>query len=376
MAYGFHVHPKEYTADVRGFSFVVERDGDLYKAYKSGKGLTFEDDDASEVINTIISQSPDYGKIFIKIGEYNITSPIRISKPLTLFGEDRHGTILKQSGDVDVVQVDSGYVKICNLKILGDYDTYDGRGINFLSYYRDCNLENLYISKTKREGILLWAGMCFLKNIIVIDCGGFPTDSSYYSSVLLKSSDDIFGVNLDFGGSHRGTGTGRASLDISGCGNIFLNNIRLFGSVWGLFIYEPNSLITIQNFVIDDCEYAFRWGSITHPEYVKISQGRVYNLDYGVMANEPPSGVLLKDIEGYRTENSGVATFSGDGSTTEFKIEHGLAKAPSKYVVSPLTPDAHADKTISVDDTYIIITFSTAPPSGTDNLKFSWWAEV
>jgi len=77
-----------------------------------------------------------------------------------------------------------------------------------------------------------------------------------------------------------------------------------------------------------------------------------------------------------KRRGEGIATFSGDGSTTEFKIEHGLVSTPSKYGVSPLTPDAHADKTISVDSTYITITFSTAPPSGTDNLKFSWWAEV
>jgi len=78
----------------------------------------------------------------------------------------------------------------------------------------------------------------------------------------------------------------------------------------------------------------------------------------------------------YVTENSGVATFSGDGSTTTFRIEHGLVSTPSKYVVSPLTPDSDASRTITVDDTYITITFDTAPPSGTDNVKFGWWAEV
>jgi len=70
MAYGFHVHPKEYTADVRGFSFVIEKDGDVYRAYKSGKGLTFEDDDASEVINAIINALPSGGKIALCGGEF------------------------------------------------------------------------------------------------------------------------------------------------------------------------------------------------------------------------------------------------------------------------------------------------------------------
>jgi len=86
--------------------------------------------------------------------------------------------------------------------------------------------------------------------------------------------------------------------------------------------------------------------------------------------------ITVKHNYGFVTENSGVATFSGDGSTTTFQIPHGLVKAPSKYGVTPLTPDAQAAFTVSVDDTYITITFDTAPPSGTDNLKFGWWAEL
>jgi len=74
--------------------------------------------------------------------------------------------------------------------------------------------------------------------------------------------------------------------------------------------------------------------------------------------------------------NSGVETFSGDGTTTTFNIPHGLILAPTKYVVSPLTPDADAARTITADDTNIIVTYVTAPPAGTDNLKFGWYAEV
>jgi len=85
---------------------------------------------------------------------------------------------------------------------------------------------------------------------------------------------------------------------------------------------------------------------------------------------------IVKDNVNYATENEGIATFSGDGSTTTFSIPHGLVSTPSKYGVSPLTPDADAPRTITVDATNITITFSTAPPSGTDNIKFGWWARV
>jgi len=95
--------------------------------------------------------------------------------------------------------------------------------------------------------------------------------------------------------------------------------------------------------------------------------------------------LLIKSLSGYEIvdngliklrRNRGIATFSGDGTTTTFNIPHKLSSTPSKYIVSPLTPDAHASKTITADATNIVITFATAPPAGTNNLKFGWYAEV
>lgn len=80
--------------------------------------------------------------------------------------------------------------------------------------------------------------------------------------------------------------------------------------------------------------------------------------------------------EGIKSKNKGTATFSGDGSTTQFKIEHGLIKAPSKILITPMTADAAGDFYVTADDTYIYINYKTAPPSGTDNIKVSWYAEV
>ncbi|RLF78872.1 hypothetical protein DRN38_06665, partial [Thermococci archaeon] len=85
---------------------------------------------------------------------------------------------------------------------------------------------------------------------------------------------------------------------------------------------------------------------------------------------------VIKQNRGYTTENSGTATFSGDGTTTQFSIAHGLVKAPSKVLVTPMSADAAGDFYVTADDTYIYINYSTAPPSGTDNVKVSWYAEV
>jgi len=88
------------------------------------------------------------------------------------------------------------------------------------------------------------------------------------------------------------------------------------------------------------------------------------------------SGYIIKHNKGYATENSGTATFSGNGTTTQFSIAHGLVKAPSKVLVTPMTADAASDFYVTADDTNIYINYKSAPPSGTDNLKFSWYAEV
>jgi len=73
--------------------------------------------------------------------------------------------------------------------------------------------------------------------------------------------------------------------------------------------------------------------------------------------------------------NSSIVTFAGDGSTTSFKIAHGLVAAPSKYFVQPLNAAAKQYSDVSADATDITITFGTAPASNT-TLKFYWYAEV
>ena len=73
---------------------------------------------------------------------------------------------------------------------------------------------------------------------------------------------------------------------------------------------------------------------------------------------------------------SGKATFSGDGSTTQFKIPHGLAAAPSKVLVTPGSSDARGAFHATADATYIYVNYATAPPAGTNNVVLYWYAEI
>jgi hypothetical protein len=87
------------------------------------------------------------------------------------------------------------------------------------------------------------------------------------------------------------------------------------------------------------------------------------------------SGIVKHNI-GYVTENSGTATFSGDGSTTTFNIPHGLASTPKSYHVEAGSADAKGDKYVTADATNLTVTFATAPPAGTNNVVLVWSAEV
>jgi len=83
--------------------------------------------------------------------------------------------------------------------------------------------------------------------------------------------------------------------------------------------------------------------------------------------------------------NAGTATFSGDGSTTDFLIgDHGLAVTdPTKIVVkvTPISADAIAASPCvgyvdPSDPTKIRVKFASPPASGTNNVQIIWEAQV
>ncbi len=75
-------------------------------------------------------------------------------------------------------------------------------------------------------------------------------------------------------------------------------------------------------------------------------------------------------------KSAGIATFSGDGTTTTFTIPHGLVAEPKVVQVTPLSADASGQFYVTKDATNIYVNYITAPPAGTNNIVLSWYAEV
>jgi hypothetical protein len=76
----------------------------------------------------------------------------------------------------------------------------------------------------------------------------------------------------------------------------------------------------------------------------------------------------------FNSETTGTALASGTGSATLFNIAHSLGSTPYSCFVQCYSHSTAF--TYAFDATNIAVTFVTAPPSGTNNVKFTWRALV
>lgn len=70
-----------------------------------------------------------------------------------------------------------------------------------------------------------------------------------------------------------------------------------------------------------------------------------------------------------------TAIFSGDGTTTEFQIEHGLEETPTCVICGKGAPNLPDIDYWVAGSAYITVVFKSAPPEGTDNIKI-WYLAI
>jgi len=295
------------------------------------------------------------------------------------------------------IEVDGG--ELCtveNCVVNKTYNTDHGNGIMLWSGDKTVNRKHTVINcrvfNSAKTGIDLGtvAGVrvigCYVENAGSIgiandDCGG---DIVIAKCTVVKSGSDginvittarVIGCVCAYNGRHGIRVIGDGSIVI---GNKCYNNNQVQTSNHGIGLEGCSGVIVKANRCWDDQDTKTQSYGIS--EYL----GADYNIIIcnDVRGNDAggihPSGAntIIKYNLGYLTENSGTVTFSGDGSTTQFKIAHGLVSTPSKVLVTPMSEDASGDFYVTADDTYIYINYKTAPPSGTDNVKLSFYAEV
>jgi hypothetical protein len=75
-------------------------------------------------------------------------------------------------------------------------------------------------------------------------------------------------------------------------------------------------------------------------------------------------------------QTRGLQTSSGDGSTASFSWNHGCYTTPANFFARAVSKDAIGSYETTVNSTQITVTYPIAPPSDTNNLKWSWFTSV
>jgi len=401
---------KEETA-----SYVIFKEAGVYYAKNGSTGaIDYSGTDAATVIQSAIDALSEYtwdtitgkrGLIVIKDGTYEITSTILVYPTMALIGAGSWGNpILKlaDGANVDLIEVKpytggaEGCVHIANLTLDGNKanNPTAGRGI-FCNGVRDSIIENVKILRSRGYGL-------HLSNCLNIRALKFTIEESASAGFVISGGtgnylgygyvyDNALSNSINGGAEYckllfthiSSTGRHGVTLNNAPRGVVaychFIDNSKETANSWdGIMLYDTVRDVIVGNIIRN---------TLTPPNQrygVKEGGASDYNLIIGNIIENMATGAIdtiganteVRHIQGYVTENEGVATFSGDGSTTVFNIPHGLPSTPTKYGVSPLTPDADADRTITADATNIIVTFSAAPPAGTNNVKFGWWAKL
>ena len=259
------------------------------------------------------------------------------------------------------------YVNNVNGIVISDVYAHDGNNANI--YLRNSN--NIIIRSCRADASALASGASD-------DTGG----------IVVKSGDAIIeGCLVSGGTSQRGILAGGNAV-IASChvrGLAESDGVHLVGTsgtILGCVIrnngYNGVVVDANQNIVLSNRITANTLGGVVSGTNTSAVSLIAFN-DFTGQASPvqiATGSAIVRHNRGYRTENGGKATFSGDGTATQFAIAHGLAKAPGHVVVTPGSADALGDYYITADSSNIYVNYAAAPPAGTNNVVLFWHAEV
>jgi len=81
---------------------------------------------------------------------------------------------------------------------------------------------------------------------------------------------------------------------------------------------------------------------------------------------------ILDAVQGGGSKTFGQAVFGGDGSQTQFIIQHGLGTVPANWQVFPASSDATGISHVTADGSKLTVFYDSAPPSGNQNIAINW----
>jgi len=389
---------------------IFQESGKVYAKNGRTGQIEFSDADVATVIQSAINTLTNGGKIVIKSGYYELLNTIQLHAGISIEGEGITGPYTKKSTLLIMTDPNKDifycadndpnyFLEISNMfigypTVSGHPSPGNGTAVNIVGTIKDIHITKVYIGGAPKDGIYITNGWGFvLLDSIVEFCGRYGVYIGTYGTVakiignkingngvagLLNGASYSLFVGNEFD-NNNGYGLWIGANDCAIVGNIFASNSR--GSI-GTYSDLRLDANTHHNVVVGN---SF-WGDNKAKYNIRISSGAHDNLivgntfkDYVTSAIGGTGDPTLQYIHhniGYITENGGTATFSGDGTTTTFKIAHGLASVPTTYYVEAASADAAGEKYVTADATYLYVIFKTAPPAGTNNVVLRWYAEV
>ena len=392
--------------------YIIFKDGNYIKVKDGNTGkIAYKSKDASEAIQWAVNntkQSSDgmyYGKIFIDSGEFIGHKMITVPDYswIIIEGSGINSTIIKVNNtglsSFSKNQAVFRYLNTSNLCIMDS--TNRGGSQPVMSYAQYLRIANMTID-TQEEKYLTgiyanFAATLDFENLKMM--GWFapqdmtPDTSTYPKGIYINGYSNIQYVvrNIYPNGYYLGA---RFAGD-----HLFAHSINTAKNYIGIE-YSPNCcgvLIKPHNYMVQYLGIEITRGvnqMIIQPSVEGVAKSNGYEyyvVDYSYenfVIYNPRHVTTTQYRGGYpdkvrwirfgEFQNSGTATFSGDGSTTQFTIAHGLVAAPDigKCRITPQSADAVGGYISAVDATNITVTYATAPASGTDNVVLGWEAEV
>ena len=152
-------------------------------------------------------------------------------------------------------------------------------------------------------------------------------------------------------------------------GDIFRYN----GTSWALLNDGPSGTATLTNKTINATNNTITDTSTAQGDILISNGTKFVRLARGSTNQVLQSTATSLQWATFNAENTGIATASGNGSTTVFNIAHSIGSTPTVYTANLLSHN-NIGITVSATSTNIVVTCASAPPSGTGNVKIYWRA--
>ncbi len=367
-------------------SYVIFTNGVTVYARNGNTGeIVKSSNNASEVIQYTINQLANGGKIFIKVGTYdlgingleipwNYFVTIEGESPPYWWSSKTPSTILKYSGSVFAITTTGA-------------KTGDETNMIFKNFFLDCTnvqangggmnldsvgkgmIENVYVTGNANpnpsQAIVISSsssGQWILQNIVVNGFRtGFNINTAHVTMIGCEAHKNTIGFDLDNQAIHstlinpHTESVEKVGFDIDARQVTLINPYIEKITVGGTYSYAIR-------FTLGSNEI----GIVINPKYYDLATGAEKLVISGLIK------VIDADIignAGYLTENWGTATIIA--SSTNVTVNHGLISTPKIVTVTPnwLTTFRVYGKT----GTSFSVEFGTAAPSGAE---IDWYAEV